>query len=65
MNNNYTIMCYTIWFEPINPQSNGTYYGKTPILEQAQGVVKALRKEGQGAFLKAICSDGMERYVDF
>lgn len=36
----YIILYYEIYVCPRHPTENGTYYGKTPILEQAETVVK-------------------------
>ena len=59
----YEIFYYEIWIGPDRPDEHGTYYGKTPILEQAEGVMECMREKGISTFLKAACSDGKIRYV--
>lgn len=59
----YIILYYEIYVCPRHPTENGTYYGKTPILEQAETVVKRAKEKGQMLFIKAVCSDGKESYL--
>ena len=59
----YTILHYEIYEYPQYPTDNGRYYGKTPLLEQAETVIKNAKKSGKMLFLKAACSDGMKRYL--
>lgn len=59
---NYTILYYEIYICPECPTENGKYYGKTPILEQAQTIIKKGKENGLELFIKAVCSDGIKRY---
>lgn len=59
----YTILHYEIYEYPQCPTDNGRYYGKTPLLEQAETVIKNAKESGKMLFLKAACSDGMKRYL--
>lgn len=61
---NYTIEGYKIYEAPKNPTENGTYIGKTPILEQAETAVNNAKEQGKVYFIKAVCSDGIERYYN-
>ena len=59
----YAILGYEIYECPKCPAENGTYYGKTPVLEQAEAVVRNAKRKGRELFLKAVCSDGKKRYM--
>lgn len=59
----YTVLSYEIYECPQCPTDNGTYYGKTPMLEQAETVVRKAKEHGQMLFVKAVCSDGKKRYM--
>lgn len=59
----YTILYYEIYVCPQKPTENGRYYGKTPVLEQAETVVRKAKESGTMLFIKAVCSDGMKRYL--
>ena len=59
----YTILYYEIYECPQYPTENGKYYGKTPVLEQAEIVVRNAKERGQMLFIKAVCSDGKKRYM--
>lgn len=59
----YTILYYEIYECPQHPIENGKYYGKTPVLEQAEIVVRNAKERGQMLFIKAVCSDGKKRYM--
>ena len=61
--NEYKILYYNIYEEPVNPTANGKYFGKTPILEQAKAIVDNAKKQNKKLFIKAICDDGIERYI--
>lgn len=60
---NYEILLYEIYECPKRPTDYGVYYGKTPILEQAETVVKRAKENGKMLFLKAVCSDGKRRII--
>lgn len=60
---NYTTLYYEIYICPVGTTDNGTYYGRTPILEQAQTIVKKAKENGLELFIKAVCSDGKKRYL--
>lgn len=60
---NYTITGCEIYECPQSPTENGTYYGKTPILNQAQDIVKKAKENGKEFFVKAFCDDGVKRYL--
>ncbi len=51
---------YEIWTASDKPTEKGTYYGKTPILEQALGVARAI-----GGNLYGITADGHHVYIWF
>ncbi len=59
----YEITGYKVYECPKSPTEKGLYYGKTPILEQAEGIIKRAKESGKHLFLKAVCSDGIERYM--
>lgn len=61
--NNYEIVGYEIYECPQDPRDNGKYQGKTPILEQAETAVRTAKESGITLFIKAVCSDGKERYL--
>lgn len=60
---NYIILHYEIYDCPQCPTENGKYYGKTPVLEQAEAVVRNAKENRRELFLKAVCSDGKKRYM--
>lgn len=57
------ILEYHIYLAPTRPDQNGVYYGKTPILDQAEAVQKSLKNNGIISFLVCLCSDGVKRYL--
>lgn len=59
----YTILYYEIYECPQNPTDSGKYYGKTPLLGQAETVTTKAKESGQMLFIKAVCSDGKKRYM--
>lgn len=59
----YEILCYELYEYPKSPTENGKYYGKTPVLEQAECIVRSAEEAGQRLFIKAVCSDGKMRYI--
>ena len=59
----YEILCYELYEYPKSPTENGKYYGKTPVLEQAECIVRSAEEAGQQLFIKAVCSDGKKRYI--
>lgn len=59
----YTILYYEIYECPQCPTDNGKYFGKTPILEQTETIVRNAKEKGQMLFIKAVCSDGKKRYM--
>lgn len=59
----YTVLYYEIYECPKCPTDNGKYYGKTPIQEQAETIVRNAKKRGQMLFIIAVCSDGKKRYI--
>ena len=59
----YTILSYEIYECPQKPTENGRYYGKTPVLEQAETAIRKAKEKGTMLFLKAVCSDGKKRYM--
>lgn len=60
---NYKILYYEIYVCPQKPTDHGVYYGKTPILEQAETIVRRAKENGQILFIKAVCSDEKRRYL--
>lgn len=59
----YKILYYEIYLCPQRPTDHGVYYGKTPILEQAETVIRKAKESGTMLFLKAVCNDGKKRYL--
>lgn len=59
----YKILYYEIYECPQKPTDNGKYYGKTPVLEQAETVIRKARESETMLSLKAVCSDGKKRYL--
>ena len=59
----YTILYYEIYEFPRCPADRGRYYGKTPVLEQAENVIRKAKENGKLFFMKAVCSDGQKRYM--
>lgn len=59
----YTILYYEIYEFPRNPTDSGKYYGKTPVLEQAENVIRKAKENGELLFMKAVCSDGQKRFM--
>ena len=59
----YTVLYYEIYECPQNPRDHGKYCGKTPVLEQAETIVRKAKESGQMLFIKAVCSDGIKRYL--
>ncbi len=49
---------YEIYEAPSNPTEYGTYYGKTPLLEQAISVCENAKSNGHILFIKGVTSDG-------
>lgn len=60
---NYTVLNFEIYECPQCPVDHGIYYGKSPVLEQAEAVVRNAKDTGKNLFLKAVCSDGRKRYL--
>ena len=59
---NNNIIKYNIYEEPQAPTENGKYYACTPILEQAENIVKKARERGQNLFIKVLYQNGTEKY---
>ena len=59
----YQILGYELYECPEAPKENGKYYTKTPLLEQAECIVRSAEEAGQQLFIKAVCSDGKKRYI--
>ena len=59
----YQILGYELYECPESPKENGKYYTKTPLLEQAECIVRSAEEAGQQLFIKAVCSDGKKRYI--
>lgn len=59
----YKILYYEIYEFPRSPRDSGKYYGKTPVLEQAETVIRNAKENGGLLFMKAVCSDGQKRYM--
>ena len=58
------VIKYNIYEYPNNPTEYGKYYGCTPILEQAKGVVRIAKEQGKDYFIKAIYDNGEEVYIN-
>lgn len=59
----YKILYYEICEYPQKPTDNGKYYGKTPVLEQAETIIRKAKESGIMLFMKVVCSDGKKRYL--
>ncbi len=59
----YEVLGYELYEYPKSETENGTYFGRTPILEQAECIVRSAKEAGQQLFIKAVCSDGKKRYI--
>lgn len=60
--NKYKILGYELYFCPTNPTENGIYFAKTPILEQALGILERAKQQNKHLFIMAVCDDGIRRY---
>lgn len=59
----YQVLGYELYEYPKSPTENGRYYGKTLLLEQAETILKEAKENGLQLFIKAVCSDGKNRYL--
>lgn len=59
----YQILGYELYEYSKSPMDNGRFYGKTPLIEQAETIVRNANENGMKLFIKAVCSDGKERYL--
>ena len=59
----YKILYYEIYEFPQCPADSGRYYGKTPVLEQAETIIRNAKENGELFFMKAVCSDGKKRFM--
>lgn len=59
----HQILGYELYEYPKSPTENGRYYGKTLLLEQAETILTEAKENGLQLFIKAVCSDGKERYL--
>lgn len=58
----FEILSYELYECLASPTENGRYYGKTPIREQAETIVRKAKESGKQLFIKAVCSDGKKRH---
>ncbi len=59
----YEVLGYELYEYPKSATENGTYFGRTLILEQAETAVRKAKESGKELFIKAVCSDGKKRYI--
>ncbi len=59
----YEILYYELYEFPVSPTSEGRYFCRTPVLEQAETVVRKAKESGMQLYVMAVCSDGKERYL--
>lgn len=59
----YEVLGYELYEYPESPTETGKYFGRTPILEQAETIVRNAKTNGKELFIKAVCSDGKKRYI--
>lgn len=59
----YQVLGYELYEYPKSPTENGRYYGKAPLLGQAETILKEAKENGLQLFIKAVCSDGKNRYL--
>lgn len=59
----YQVLGYELYEYPKSPTENGRYYGKAPLLGQAETILKEAKENGLQLFIKAVCSDGKKRYL--
>lgn len=55
-----TYVGYAIYECPKRPTEQGTYIGKTPLIEQAIAACENAAKEGKSYLIKGIQADGTE-----
>lgn len=59
----YEILYYELYEFSVSPTSEGRYFGRTPVLEQAETAVRKAKESGMQIYVMAVCSDGKERYL--
>lgn len=59
----FKVLYYEIYTCPKSPIESGRIYGTTPLLEQASVAVQKAKEDGEELFIKAVCSDGIRRYI--
>lgn len=59
----YEALYYKIYECPTSPTDSGKYFCKTPILEQAETIVRNAKANGKQLFIMAVCNDGKKRYL--
>ena len=59
----YKVLGYELYEYPESPTETGKYFGRTPILEQAETAVRKAKESGKELFIMAVCSDGKKRYI--
>lgn len=57
----YEVLVYELYEYPKSPKETGKYFCKTPILEQAETIVRKAKETGKQLIIKAVCSDGRKR----
>lgn len=62
MKRDYEILSCKLYKFPRSMTETGEYFGKTPLREQAETAVRNAKADGDPLFIKAVCSDGIERY---
>lgn len=59
----YEVLGYELYEYPESPKETGKYFCKTPILEQAETIVRKAKETGKQLFIMAVCNDGKKRYL--
>lgn len=59
----YEVLGYELYEYPKSPKETGKYFCKTPILEQAETIVRKAKETGKQLFIMAVCNDGKKRYL--
>lgn len=54
---------YHVYLNPEKPTENGIYFGKTPIIEQAEAARDRLISAGKPAHIKQVNNDGSYIYL--
>lgn len=54
---------YELFTFPENPYSHGKYFGKTPLREQMETVIRNASEKGEKLFAHAVYADGTRIFL--